>query len=447
METTNDCDGGYDYDFVDTPLERVICVICHLPSREAHMTECCGHVFCKSCLDRAKATQYKACSICKDQEFNTFGNKQINREVQGLHMYCTNKEKGCEWKGQVKDIRGHLENNDGCQFEGLKCPHECEEVIQRRYLTRHVDFECQHRKVECKYCHDKIKLLFVDSIHLEECPKVPLPCPNHCKTVGTILHEDMEIHRRECPLEMIQCEYHHVGCEVRMCRKRQRKHNENNMEKHLCMTKNELASTKSELASTNNRLNNLEVMLRTLTGSESVDLSSIDFNPSLVASQARWSIQLVAMEPTCLLDEHMCPAIMKMTEYSKFENDHSEWIKYFHSHERGYKMEMWINNVEDHLELALYVNIGLYDDYLRWPLRGQFKVTVLNQIIDDEHVSVTVTYDDDTDNECAIRRYEDDEDDGISVRCKLISKRKLHKVTPTCAYLRNDSVFLKVCKL
>ena len=110
-------------------------------------------------------------------------------------------------------------------------------------------------------------------------------------------------------------------------------------------------------------------------------------------------------------------------------------------------MEMWIRSFEDHLELALYVNVGLFDDNLRWPLRGKFKITLLNQIIDDEHVSVTLTYDDNTDDECAIRRYEDDADDGNSMCCKLISKRDLYKTTPMCAYVRNDSILLKVCKV
>ena len=429
METTKDHDGGYDYDFVDTPPDRVICVICHLPSREPHITECCGHVFCKSCLDKAKATKYTSCSMCKDKHFNAFCNKQINREVQGLHVYCTNKEKGCEWKGEVKDIGDHLENSDGCQFEIVKCPNDCEEMMQRQLLSRHLQSECQHRKVECQYCHDEIKLMFADGTHLEECPKFPLPCPNHCDAVGMILREDMGAHLRKCPLEMIQCEYHNVGCEVRMLRKRQREHDEENMEKHLRMTKVELTSAKSELVSTNNRLDNLEIMMRILTDSGTVS----------------------SIKPTCLLDEQTCPAIIKITNlnnFSEFVNEENvDWIKYFYSHERGYRMEMWINNFDDRLEVALFVSVGLYDDDLQWPLRAKFQVTLLNQISDNEHVSVMLTYDNETDEECSMRRYVYDEDDGLSVHCTLISKRDIHNVTATRAYLRNDSIFLKVCKV
>ena len=110
-------------------------------------------------------------------------------------------------------------------------------------------------------------------------------------------------------------------------------------------------------------------------------------------------------------------------------------------------MEMWINNFDDRLEVALFVSVGLYDDDLQWPLRAKFQVTLLNQISDNEHVSVMLTYDNETDEECSMRRYVYDEDDGLSVHCTLISKRDIHNVTATRAYLRNDSIFLKVCKV
>ena len=449
METTaHSSDGGYDYQFVDTPLDRVVCVICHLPSRDPHMTECCGHVFCKSCLDNAKATQYASCSMCKDEHFNTFCNKQINREVQSLRVYCTNKEKGCEWEGEVRDISAHL---DGCQFEGVKCPNGCEELIQRQLLPKHIKFKCTHREVECQYCCDKVKLIFADGLHLEECTKLPLPCPNGCEKIEMILREDMEAHRKECSLELIQCEYHSVGCDTRIARKRKTEHNEEYMEKHLRLTTVELASTKSELVSTSNRVSNLEMMVKTLIGSGSTDLSTLCSDPYLVASQARWAIHLAALEETSLLDEQTCPVIIKMTDYHEYENDeeYPDWYKYFFSHERGHRMQIWVNpgGFQEHVGLLMYIMCGPYDDDLRWPLRAKFQITLLNQITDCEHHTVTMTYNNSTPNASADRRYEDNEELCNPVECKLISKRKLHKTTPTCAYLKNNSILLKICKI
>ena len=34
---SDDVAGGYDYKFVDNPPDRVICVICHLPSRNPRL--------------------------------------------------------------------------------------------------------------------------------------------------------------------------------------------------------------------------------------------------------------------------------------------------------------------------------------------------------------------------------------------------------------------------
>ena len=449
METaSHSSDGGYDYQFVDTPLDHVFCVICHLPSRDPHMTECCGHVFCKSCLDKAKAMPYKACSICKDEHFNTFCNKQINREVQSLHVYCTNKEKECEWEGEIRDIYTHL---DGCQFEEVECPNGCEELIQRQFLSNHIKYECTHREIDCQYCSIKVKLLFADGTHLEECPKLPLPCPNSCGKVEMILREDMEAHRKECPLEVIQCEYHSVGCDMRMRRKRQREHDEEDMEKHLRMTKVELTSTKDELTLAKSelelRVNNVEIMVKILTSSGSYDLG-ICSNPSLVASQARWSMQLAALETRSLLEDQTCPVIMKFTDFYAFNNDRCYWDRHYFSHERGYRMEISLGPDlgSDYVGVFLYVSKGPYDENLRWPLRGKFQISILNQVTDDEHVTVTLTYDNDT-PDCCASRLESDDDDCEFVNTYLIASRDLHKTTPTCAYLKNDCILVKVCKL
>ena len=52
-----------------------------------------------------------------------------------------------------------------------------------------------------------------------KCPKPPPTCLNNCK-VGGVPGKVIEAHKKECPLEMIQCEYHnYMGCEVNVTRK------------------------------------------------------------------------------------------------------------------------------------------------------------------------------------------------------------------------------------
>ena len=137
--------------------------------------------------------------------------------------------------------------SDGCQFEEVKCSNECGKMIERRYLTSHVEIECPHHKVNCKYCHDTGEHQFIEGQHKEECPKLPLPCPNKCE-VGSVPREDMETHLTSCHSELTQCEYHNVGCKIMMARKDQEKHIKEKMEEHLMMTQAKLVEFEGKLS-------------------------------------------------------------------------------------------------------------------------------------------------------------------------------------------------------
>ena len=200
--------GGYDYEFIEAPSDNLICKICQCPSKEPHLNLCCGHTFCKSCLEAAKRAESisisSACPMCRSEDFVTVFNKQTDRDIKNLQVYCSNKEKGCEWQGELNAITGHLTKKDGCQFQKVNCPNKCKVACQRRDLTNHVETECPCRKVSCQYCHDIGEYQFIKGQHKQECSKVPLSCPNNCE-IGTILREDIEKHKCECPLEVISC--------------------------------------------------------------------------------------------------------------------------------------------------------------------------------------------------------------------------------------------------
>ena len=119
--------GGYDYQFLDMPLDMFLCKICHFHSREPQLSICCGHTFCKSYLDATRKANFKShlnipCPMCRSEEFSTVANKQNERAIKYLGVFCTNKDKRCDWQGEINSINGHLESSDGCQFEEIKCP-------------------------------------------------------------------------------------------------------------------------------------------------------------------------------------------------------------------------------------------------------------------------------------------------------------------------------------
>ena len=147
-----------------------------------------------------------SCPLCREKNFSAFQNKRDERAVKSLHVFCTNKDKGCDWQGELNNIVGHLANSDGCPFEEVSCINECGLSLQRQNLNKHVDIECPRSKVTCQYCSIVRERQFITGKHHEEeCPKFPLPCPNKCE-IKTVSRENMKVHRAECPLEIIQCE-------------------------------------------------------------------------------------------------------------------------------------------------------------------------------------------------------------------------------------------------
>ncbi|XP_065903082.1 TNF receptor-associated factor 4-like [Dysidea avara] len=436
-QTTQHCLGGYDHKFVAAPHDRFVCKICDLPCRDSQLTVCCGHNLCKSCLDNVKKTT-EVCPLCRDGQFFTVPNKQADREIRSLYVMCTNNERGCEWQGEVNNINNHLLNDNGCQYMDINCPNECGKLLQRQGLTSHVEADCSRRKIECQYCNIRGEHQFIENKHKEQCSKLPLPCPNDCQ-VGTILREDMEAHRKECPLEMIQCQYHNVGCEVGIVRNKRKAHEEESTEEHLQLTKSKLAKTEELMSE---RINNLELVVNQLI-SKSISVDKI-------IAPAHSSIHLITTSTL------VCPVTMKMSQYNKYKRsgNSSKWYSdSFYSHNNGYKMSLYVlasghdAGKGTHMSVFLVIMKGPYDDELSWPLRGAFEIGLLNQISDSNHHSCPVTYDDDTPDETAGRVIEGMKaayGHGVPL---FISNEDLFKNTSTCQYIKDECIFIQVSKL
>ena len=379
-----------------TPPDRVICKICHLPSREPYLSVCCGYIFCKCCMNNVKASAIaNVCPVCRDEEFVTVPNKQIDREIKELHIYCSNNKKDCKWQGELSDINSHLESSDGCQFEEVKCYNECGKMIERQYLIRHVESECPLIKVNCQYCDAKGERHFIEGQHKEECPKFPLPCPNKCE-VGSVSREDMDTHRRRCPLEVIQCEYHNVGCKVKMARKDQERHENEKMKEHLVQIMHELTDTKATLADTqwkltdtNNQLTNALQRIGTLEVLLFLATDKVIAKPTskavILESSLQWCTKLVAMAMMPKSGDQESPVILKMPQFNKEKSNSSTWHSDpFYTHNNGYKMSLRIyaagvsEGKSTHLSVYLCLMKGPHDDELTWPLKGKFEIKLLN---------------------------------------------------------------------
>ena len=483
--------GGYDYEFVHTPSDTLICQICHYPSKEPHLSLCCGHTFCRSCLEAAKRVKSvsNACPVCRNEEYVTVFNKQADRIIRSLHVYCYNIKKGCKWQGEINAITSHINNRDGCQFQRVYCQNNCGMIYQRRYQTIHVKNACPCRKVNCQYCHDTGEHQFIEGQHKKECPKFPLTCPNHCN-VGIIFRKDMDMHRRVCPmviidcfmncgktlerwylnthvktycpcrkvncqychdrgerqfieglhkklcpklpqlcpnyckvneiardeieehisicpLQIIKCKYHVVGCDAVMVRKDQNKHNKEMMEEHLSLSVTNLAAKQhntqsiihdltQKLATANKEIAALKQQLVMLTDNDKVlckakmrfQLSITEqesTQQSFVIRPLHLSFYLDAASAESSTGIECLPVLLKMKIYTEKKQQNKAWFSVpFYTHLTGYKMQLVIfsndvNNSGSCMGLFLQLLSGPFDEELLWPMRGEFKVTLVDQ--------------------------------------------------------------------
>jgi len=406
--------GGYELEFVlsmDSNLEDIfICKICHLPSRDAQLSMCCGHTFCKSCLDRMKhsTTSSKACPVCRERRFEVVANKQVDRKIRSLHVFCTNKIRGCKWQGELNDVIAHLSknNSNGCVFEDVKCKHGCGVTVQRRNITKHMKNDCSHRKVNCQHCNISGAYHFITGDHKEVCPKVIVQCPNRCE-VDNILREEMDEHRKVCSLEVVSCKYMRLGCGTRLARKEIEQHGHKHIEKHLQLT--------------TERLEKLENTVSKLEG---------------VVSQLVWSSHLASMATDSQLQ--VTPVIIRITGFNgkRFEKCHWKSPHFYTSNE-GYDMYIKVNF--DVSYLKIFMHLGPNDGHLRWPLRGRFDVAILNQSSDAEHYLRRIIYDDRCPDSVAGRNAIHSW--GIS---RFISYWNLCLSSPSCQYVKDDSMYIKV---
>ena len=470
---------GYDYQFLKTPPDTLICTICLLPSKEPYLSECCGHTFCKSCLEGSKKFS-NICPMCRSKDFKAIFNKQADRVIRSLHVFCTNKEQGCKWYGEVNYITSHLGN---CLREVVSCPNDCGESLQRLSLTIHVEMMCPHRRVNCRYCNDEGECQFIEGQHKKKCCKFPIQCPNKCE-IKSICRDEVEEHREVCPLEIIQCDYHIIGCKVKMARKDTNTHKREAMEDHLSLSINELMETKMNLKSTQSNLkceiekskealtqkivlveNHLssankqlkeakrakDKLLQKLTTTEkelnitkqqlaatchnltkAVELERKPQQNTQPKEEGPWLTSLHNRASKLSSGDQVLPLVVKMTEFTKHMG--TNWLSkpFYNDPSKECKLQLQVSAAP--LLGYTYMSVSLVVDHKQSKQQSdKLVVKLLNQVGDSEHYAGGNLF-----------------QFGVSNiiwqnQC-FITYENLHKKTATYQYLKDDTLFFEVLK-
>ena len=224
----------YDWDFVDPPPNEYFCGQCREVFKKPMIIECCGGIFCSSCIEKRYGNLYR-CPDCKKENIVAILDKRMWNKILELDVKCPFNNHGCPWTGELKSRAVHLA--EYCNYVEAKCKFGCGEKLEIRELTEHLEYFCPNRPVICPHCSERGKHEFINGKHKDLCLEFPVDCPNKCES-SDIKRRELETHLLECQLEVVECEYTYAGCGIKMQRKDLSEHLQQNMPLHMAfMTK------------------------------------------------------------------------------------------------------------------------------------------------------------------------------------------------------------------
>lgn len=364
--------GGYEYRFIETPPDELVCKICQYPVREPLLSECCGQNFCKSCLDVYADSNTSYCPYCRRNSFNAFHDRRTERVLLSHHVNCSRK--GCDWRGELRFVENHEKY---CEYVEVTCPNNCGKEVHRKHVQEHCKTTCKLRPVVCEHCQMKGNACFINGEHLYSCKNAPVECPNSCGVERMSRHK-LEDHLQQCPLQQVPCDYD--GCTARLLRKEKEHHNCINMVDHLELMSKNVKEFKQ-------RIKLLEEKYGVLTELVKVAVCTHQSLP--------WSSRILV---ECQLrNEYEYPFIVKISKIGdvKYHQSTMVFSPSFHSKRNGYHVRLFVTaspqTQSSYCQLLLGWQLlpGDHDNQLSWPINALLKLEVLNHLNDSNHVYCT----------------------------------------------------------
>ena len=209
-----------------------------------------GHVFCKRCIELHLLTSNK-CPV-DDHELSKDKIDSILFIINILEkqsVYCKNRLRECDWKGNLRLLEPHLVND--CMKQFLNCPNDgCTIKVIRQDLQIHLE-NCNYRLVKCDYCQKDACLKRL-SLHYDECLKYPLDCIQNCGKM--IERNEMDSHLKFfCDNTMSNCPYSKFGCKTVFMKKFHKEHLTSNYDDHNFIIVDFYQKFQTELVETINK--------------------------------------------------------------------------------------------------------------------------------------------------------------------------------------------------
>ena len=367
---------GFECEFVEKPPEvlQSSCPICLLILREPYQVTCCGNSFCRACIQKIK-TKSKPCPTCKQEYFTDYSNLGLQRPLYGFKVYCCNKDDGCDWQGELGQLDKHLNLNPdqdkqeiGCAYTRVKCLH-CSELYQRCSIKCHQTSECLLRPFSCEMCNEfKSTYDDVSKNHAPSCKCRPVECPNTCG--NTLQHQELEEHLSSvCPLSMVECEFSHAGCDVKMQRKDLPSHLSESVVTHISLLARENKTQSSQIERQNSEIISLARENERLN----LLIKRDNENQSIEIRKLKLQFMRLASNP------HVPPIDFKLRS--------GESSQPFYSHICGYKLLL---TIEKTLLFELDITMLESEFEVKSPYNLSITAMVMDQVNNKDHKTYNV---------------------------------------------------------
>lgn len=229
---------GFSCQFVETIPEDLLqteCSICLHILRDPHMVDCCGYRFCKACIEPLISA--KRCPLCNCNFSTVVPDKLLLRTLNQKRVYCTHKEIGCKWIGELASLDKHINavpdramRWEGCPYLAIECIY-CRSVFLR-YQQRDHELQCPQRPKTCVFCGVHSAPLAELPLHWEVCEHYPIKCTNGCDT--TVKRKTMTKHlEKECLHTIIECDFSYAGCKMKLPRMNMSSHFDEAIREHV----------------------------------------------------------------------------------------------------------------------------------------------------------------------------------------------------------------------
>ncbi|XP_066935352.1 TNF receptor-associated factor 4-like [Clytia hemisphaerica] len=407
------------------PLEKqYTCPQCKDVLRYPVQFEECGHRVCSSCYHEYLRVEPRCpvdqVSINRDK---CSLDKELNMEIMSLEAKCNNNEWGCRWEGYHNGVQEHMEE---CEYADILCVNDCGAKFQRRFQQKHLDKDCRKKIISCAFCDSRF-LREEKKLHLEDCLKVPLPCPNKCDKKLTIARDELDKHIEEdCPRTKIVCQFEEIGCPHRCAREKLARHYKTGIIEHVRLLYDIIMKQGQRLDQHHELLQDHGALLETHQ-TRLADMERVN------RTQLIWRIDEFGR---------------KMKE-AKNGNTPTLFSPPFYTSRHGYRLAASLCLNGDgkgkgtHISAFISILKGAYDNLLKWPFSYRVSFYLLDQNNDPslrKHIRFSIKPNPCPDNEPFLGQPKKIEKNASFGGAKFANQEEVESRT----YVKDDVIYLKI---